>query len=192
MSKQRGFTLIELLVAIAIAAILAALAAPSFSQAIQANRVSSGVGAFLSDLRFARSESIRRGGSVIMCSSNAPEAAAPTCSNDDDETDATVGWASGWIIFQDLDPFLAGGSRDDLDPILRVQPALRVLGGIQASSDATNRLRFTGTGRLLLTDAANELTFVFGGANYVANVQRTVCVNAGGRGKIAGDGDAQC
>jgi septum site-determining protein MinC len=192
MSRQRGFTLIELLVAIAIVAILAALAAPSFSQAIQANRVSSGVGAFLSDLRFARSESIRRGGSVIMCSSNAPEAAAPTCSDDDDETDPAVDWVSGWIVFQDLDPFVAGGSRDVSDPVLRVQPALRVLGDIQASSDAANRLRFTGTGRLLLADAASELNFVFGGANYAANVQRTVCINAGGRGQIAGDGDAQC
>ena len=79
MKKSYGFTLIELLVAIAIAAILIALAAPSFKQLIQSSTMSSNVNNFLADMRYARSEAIRRGGSVVMCRSNAPEAASPAC-----------------------------------------------------------------------------------------------------------------
>lgn len=58
MNRSRGFTLIELLVEMAIAAILIALAAPSFKRLIQSNTISSNVNTFMADLRFARSEAI--------------------------------------------------------------------------------------------------------------------------------------
>ena len=118
MKKSYGFTLIELLVAIAIAAILIALAAPSFKQLIQSNSMSSTVNTFLADMRYTRSEAIRRGGSVVMCRSNAPEAASPACGSGSGP--GGNGWVSGWIVFYDQD---SDGTRIDssTDPVLRVQ-----------------------------------------------------------------------
>ena len=73
MRKERGFTLIELLVVLTVSAILLSLAAPSFSRLIQSTKISGAVNTFLADLRFARSEAIRLGGTVTMCRSANPE-----------------------------------------------------------------------------------------------------------------------
>ena len=75
----RGFTLLEIMVVLAIVAILATLAVPSFTRLIQSNTMSSNVNTFMADMRYARSESIRRGGGVVMCRSDAPEATLPVC-----------------------------------------------------------------------------------------------------------------
>ncbi|MCL1481799.1 MAG: GspH/FimT family pseudopilin [Marinobacter sp.] len=75
MYKSSGFTLLELMLVIAIVAILIAFAVPSFQWMIQKVTISSNVNTFLSDMRYARSEGIRRGGGVVLCRSNAPEAA---------------------------------------------------------------------------------------------------------------------
>lgn len=58
--RSRGVTLIEVMVGIAIAAILAGLAAPSFLDALNRSRLEGAVNAFGIDLQYARSEAIRR------------------------------------------------------------------------------------------------------------------------------------
>ena len=60
MKRSSGFTLIELLVVMAIAAILVALAVPSFTTLVRSTNLASAVNTFLSDTRFARSEATRR------------------------------------------------------------------------------------------------------------------------------------
>ena len=75
---QTGFTAIELLVVVAIVAILAALAAPSFTPLIERWRVRSTAENLASTVYFARSEAIKRGGSIAI--------------------DATGGWNTGWKV----------------------------------------------------------------------------------------------
>ena len=75
---QTGFTAIELLVVVAIVAILAALAAPSFTPPIERWRVRSTAENLASTVYFARSEAIKRGGSIAI--------------------DATGGWNTGWKV----------------------------------------------------------------------------------------------
>lgn len=185
MKKTTGFTLIELLVVIAIAAILATLAAPSFVRLIQTNTISSNVNSFLADLRYARSEAIRRDGSVIMCRSDAPEAASPVCGSGSGP--GGNGWVSGWIIFYDQD---GDGTRTaaSTDPVLRVQSPITSIDSIAEAG--STKLRFTPTGRLRSLSSATS--FQFGGSEYPNKIQRIVCVSVGGRGRIAGDGDASC
>ncbi|NMM09190.1 MAG: prepilin-type N-terminal cleavage/methylation domain-containing protein [Polaromonas sp.] len=173
MDKRRGFTLIELLVVLAVVAVLATLAAPSFKRQIQSTTISSTVNTFLADMRYARSESIRRGGGVIMCHSNSPEAANPVCDNDSGP--GGNGWISGWIVFQDL----GGGGK----ALLRVQPPITSMDSIKEGDNltTTTQFAFTATGRI----PPSETSMIFGGSNYPSDVQRRVCINASGRPRIS-------
>ena len=187
MNKPHGFTLLELLVVIAIVAILTTLAVPSFKQMIQSNAISGNVNTFMADLRYARSEAIRRGGGVVMCRSDVPEAANPVC--DTGAGPNGNGWVSGWIVFHDLDN---SGIRNGTEPVLRVQAAITSIDSIvEQNSTPANKFRYTATGRLLNLSSATTLQF--GGNPTFSNAtQRVVCVSLGGRARIAGDGTAAC
>jgi len=64
--KHNGFTLVETMVIILILGILTAIAAPSFLSMIDKQRITKAAEAILSDLRWARGESIRRGQSISI------------------------------------------------------------------------------------------------------------------------------
>lgn len=87
LSVQRGFTLIELMVAVAILAILAALAAPSFNEAILSNKLTSYANNFVASSTLARSEAIKRNSSVTLCRT----INGLTCAS-------SGGWQQGWIV----------------------------------------------------------------------------------------------
>lgn len=100
-----GFSLIELMTVVALVAVFLTLAAPSLSDMIQRNRVTSEVNTFLADLKFARSVAMKRGQSVTVC----PSSNGLTCL-------ANNNWHSGWIIFNDVD---GSGSVDSGDVLVR-------------------------------------------------------------------------
>jgi type IV fimbrial biogenesis protein FimT len=184
MKKFNGLTLLEVMVALAIIAILSSLAAPSFTQMIQSNTISSNVNTFLADMRFARSESIRRGGGVVMCRSDAPEAVNPACANGSGPDGN--GWASGWIVFQDWNN---DGAQDTNEPLLRVKSSDTVMDSItEADATTSTQFRFTATGRL----STSPTQLHFGGGNYASNVRRLVCVDLGGRAHTTSPGTVDC
>lgn len=78
LTGPNGFTAIELLVVVAIIAVLAALAGPSFTLLIERWRVRDAAESLTSSLYLARSEAIKRGGGVTI--------------------DATGGWNTGWKL----------------------------------------------------------------------------------------------
>src|SRR5690606_7896913 len=83
-----GFTLLELMVVIAIAAILLALALPSFTSTLRSNRVATSTNELLATLSLARSEAVRNTRGAGVCTS----ADGGACGGD---------WDSGWLVWGD-------------------------------------------------------------------------------------------
>lgn len=88
-----GFTLIELTVTIALLAILAGLAAPSFTEMFRRFRVDAVREEFQASVLFARSEAIRQGLPVVIRRN--PACGTALADNQD--------WSCGWRVFADTD-----------------------------------------------------------------------------------------
>lgn len=80
--KARGFTLIELMVVVALAAIMASLAAPSFRSFVSGQRIKTAASDFVMAAIFARSEAIKRNTDVTI---------TPV-------TLSAAGWKDGWTV----------------------------------------------------------------------------------------------
>jgi type IV fimbrial biogenesis protein FimT len=83
-----GMTLIELMVAMIIAAILLAVALPSFNAAIERNRMAASINEFTAGVTLARSEAIRRNAVTGVCASS-------------DQATCTGTWLQGWMAWAD-------------------------------------------------------------------------------------------
>ena len=93
-TRRRGFTMVELLIVIAIAAILATIAVPSFRDTARTMRQNSTLGLLINDLNLARGEAIKRNSNVIVC-------ARPPSGDDCASAipgGATVDWQWGWLV----------------------------------------------------------------------------------------------
>lgn len=90
-ASHSGFSLTELLVAMAIAAIFAALAAPSFTELIARTRTKSVASELYAALSRTRSEALMRNTQIAVTAKNGS-------------------WQSGWIV---ADPSASGVSIDD-------------------------------------------------------------------------------
>jgi type IV fimbrial biogenesis protein FimT len=138
--QYSGFTIIELMIVLAIAAILAAIAAPSFRETIQNNRLVTQVNELQASLGLARSEAIKLNNNVIVCSINT---ATNKCG---------ANWANGWNVFVDTD---ADGDFTAGENILRVHGAIS--GGNTLTYDQST-MSYTGTG-LSRTNIISTFTF---------------------------------
>lgn len=76
---ERGFTIIELMVVVAVLAIIATVAVPSFQQIIENNRLATEANRIFSAMSYARSEAVRVGDDASM-------------------TAATGGFSNGWCV----------------------------------------------------------------------------------------------
>ena len=127
--RQHGMSLVEALAVIAIAALLAAGAAPAYTQLIQENRLSSQANALLATLQYARNEAVKRGGHVTVCA-----AGGGACL-------ATSDWAQGWMAFADDD---GDGVLDAGETLLHSWPAVHASHSLKKGKKV--RVRFDAQG----------------------------------------------
>ncbi|MFQ5469241.1 MAG: GspH/FimT family pseudopilin [Gammaproteobacteria bacterium] len=118
-----GFTLIELLVTIAVAAIVITVALPSFGDFIRNNRLVTQANTLITSLNIARSEAIKRGMTVNVCSSNNQISCTST------------NWKDGWIVV----------TTDATPEVLRVYESLS---GQSSLTNATTTIGYKGSGFL--------------------------------------------
>lgn len=108
-----GFTLFELLIVMLIVGIFAALGIPSFKYVTSSNRMSSEVNSLLGDMQYARSEAVKQGQTITVCTSSNPTSATPSCSG-------SSSWNVGWIVFIDAN---SNQTVDTGEQTIRVQTA---------------------------------------------------------------------
>ena len=143
-ARTAGVTAIELLITMAIAAILLAIAVPSYKYVTTSNRMSSEINGLLGDMQFARYEAIKQGVPITICATGGTDA----CS-------VGAPWNSGWVVLSPTSP-------NPTTP-LRSQPAFTSGDAVAAAlqSISFNREGFANTGltELTLTDATGNAAY---------------------------------
>lgn len=107
-NENRGFTLVELMLTLAIAAVLLAVAVPSFSGLMASSKMTTTNNALVYSVHLARSTSMERLVASGVCVSSTPMADDASC--DDGAT-----YNDGWIVYADDN---GNGSRDTTEEIL--------------------------------------------------------------------------
>jgi type IV fimbrial biogenesis protein FimT len=176
--RQIGFTLIELLIVVAIAAILLALAAPNFRDMLVKRSVQAAAETLASDMRFARSEALKRSRRTVMCQSS-----------DGADCAATAGsWHQGWIVFVDRD---SDGNVTAGDDLVRVQQALSGIATFENATPASTRPKFNyeATG---WAKSADDSLVVTPSGTVPTGSTRLVCVSINGRPAVRVQGSTAC
>lgn len=158
--RQRGYTVLELMMTIAVIAVIAGFAAPSFLASIRANRIVTDNNELISTLAFARSEAIKRGQRVTLC----PSADQATCAT-------SGGWEQGWIAFLDPTGF---GTVDTGEEVLRVWDGLEGT-TVRAAGSFSTWVSFVGSGETRATPN-NADSFYVCGSNGDTATARTINV----------------
>ncbi|MCU7938915.1 MAG: GspH/FimT family pseudopilin [gamma proteobacterium symbiont of Bathyaustriella thionipta] len=164
MKKLKGFTLIELMITLAVAAILLTVAVPMFTETLRKNRLSAQASNMFTALNVARSEAIKMGTDVTVCST----INQVICGG-------AVDWSTGWMVRQ--------GAPGGPGPVIKVWDALSP--GSALLGDAGS-IVYTSRG---MTDpasgAAGTLQLTLTPTVCKPNERRRIDVNSTGRSMLS-------
>ncbi len=156
MKRSNGFTLIELLVTLTVAAVLATIAAPNFSQFVRDTRMTSATNSMVAALNLARSDAVKRGARVNLSS-----------------VSGNTNWSAGWTMYEDTD---ASGAQDAGEDDIRIGDPVTAPLTVTGSA-AFVSYQSAGT----LTVAPNVRTFDFCESDRTGETGRRITISATGR-----------
>lgn len=166
--KAQGFTLVELMVTIAVVAILAAVAFPSFRSTMRSNQMATSTNELLAAISLARSEAIRNNGGGGVCASRA----GATCDGS---------WNDGVMAYGDAD---GSGTFSDGDTVLRFSQGRRTL-QINTAVSPTSGIAFDRSGRRRA--AADQVMTLTPDSCRAGDPRRTLTVNLSGQVRVVRD-----
>ena len=177
--QARGFTLIEAMVSVAILAVLAALAAPSFRTITERMKVSTVTDEMSASLTLARGTAIQNNGNVTLRKLTDAEAGLTgVCTT-------TQNWSCGWRVFRDTD---GDGTLDAGEEIVYTFPItnqVTVMRSVNGASMTANRW-----GQLAGVNAVG-FTISPTATGVSSPATTTLCVNSGGRIRLL-EGEVAC
>lgn len=159
--RARGFSVIELMVTMALLAILAAIAAPAYTDSIRRYKVNAVRDDLLSSMQLARTEAVRRGLPVLLTKTTGCTGAS---------TDANT-WNCGWEMVVDAN---SNGSKDSGELVLQTSEVPTSFSVAHPSLGAT--LQFNIWGNVSATQ-----TFYVRDPSAAAAKSATVCMGIGGK-----------
>jgi len=177
--RARGFTAIELMVTIGIAAILAALAAPSFTGLMERWRVRQALEGLESTLLYARSEAIKRNGNVIIRK-------LPNGTNGCTSAGPTDEWGCGWQVLS-CTSVSPSGTCASPTTLQRVDAPVK-LDITRADGGANIILNRWG----LVSGSWVGFTLVPTGKSLSDPVVKGLCMSSGGRIRVIPSQDVPC
>lgn len=171
MQRSQGMTLIELLISISILAVTLGIAVPSFASLIRDTRLTTVINEMHGALFLTRSESIKRGRRVTICTSA-----------DQDVCAAGVGWHSGWIVFDDRN---ANGVRDPDETILRVGMPRAAGISVTGNAPVSNYVSYIPSGTTRAVNGALQMGTITACSDQRV---RQIVISATGRPRVVRDG----
>ena len=163
-SRYRGFTLVELMVTISLAAILMAIAAPSYITFIRNSQLSDAVGDFMSAVNTARGNAVKQGVNTFL---------VPTTGTD---------WSTGWFVFADGNWDGVYTATDPRDVLIMQSPAPNSILTVttpNADSLSSGYLLFNGAGYPKLKAGGLGM-----GRIEISNTTRNTTVLIDGTGRV--------
>jgi type IV fimbrial biogenesis protein FimT len=167
-STSSGFTLVELMVVIIMASILVAVAIPSFRTLIVKTRVVTAVNGLVSSLNLARSEAIKRGQRVTVCTSSD----GATC-------DPNVDWDRGWIVFDEVAP--PNATVDAGETVISVHDGLDPQFTLVGNGNVADYVSFANNGATQQVPGGNQMGTISLCGSGLANEDRDIVINVVGR-----------
>ncbi len=133
-----GVTMIELMIVVSIAALMAAIAAPSFADFIYSTRLASTMSQLTSDLTRARSEAIKRNARVLFCKRSGSGCVSGTHYE-----------TSGWVVCydQDMNNVCDVSTPDNPNPIVVHDPPASMTLRLARPDASTAPIFFNPNGR---------------------------------------------
>ena len=138
-----AFTLVELLVALAIAALLAMMAVPSFHDWLAAYQLANHAKHLAETMARARTEAVRRGHRVNLCKSPGGGGCA-------DQGD----WAAGFLVYVDINH---DGRIDDGEPVLQTEGAAPRGITVSANRPLDDYVSYTSLGQARMLNGALQM-----------------------------------